>query len=85
MAGSILLFLVFIMLVMSGQKGGDTFLSNPWLSGTIPSAAGLALGGGGVGLVAASKDRDRSVGVVAAVVLGTLVLFWIVGEVAFPH
>ncbi len=83
--GSVLLFGVFFVLVASGQKGGDSFFSNLWLSGTILPAAGLALAGGAVGAVAAIKETERSLGVSAAVLLGVIVLMVIVGELALPH
>jgi len=83
--GSVLLFGVFFLLIASGQKGGDSFFSNLWLSGTILPAAGLALAGGAVGAVAVVRDRERSMSVFAAVLLGLVVLMFILGELVFPH
>lgn len=85
LAGSLGLFGAFFALVMSGQRGGDTFAGNLWLSGTIVPAAGLALAAGAVGLVAAIKDGERSLVVGAAIAFGLLVALVVIGEIVFPH
>ena len=84
LAGAAVCFAAFFFLVMSGQRGGDTFFSNPWLSGTILVAAGLAIAAGIVGLTAAIRHGERSVLVGIAIVLGLLVVLFVVGEVVFP-
>lgn len=85
LAGSAACFVAFFLLVMSGQRGGDTFFSNPWLSGAILVAAGLAIAAGIVGLVAAVRHGERSVPVGVAIVSGLLVVLFVIGEVTFPH
>lgn len=85
LAASLLCFVFFFVLVMSGQRGGDTFFSNLWLSGTILPAAALAIAAGAVGLAAAIRDGERSLVVGIAIIYGFLVLMFTVGEVAFPH
>ena len=49
-AASFVLFIAFFAFVASGQRGGESFFSNLWLSATILPAAGLAIAGGAVGL-----------------------------------
>ncbi|NQV06627.1 hypothetical protein HQ535_08735 [bacterium] len=78
-------FAVFIGLVASGQRGGDTFFSNPWLSWSILLAAGTAVAAGGAGLICILTHRERSVAVLATIVLGLLVLAWMIVEVSAPH
>ncbi len=82
---SFVFFGLFFTLVGAGEKGGETFFSNPWLSGTILPAAGLAVASGAAGLAAAVRDHDRSPGVLAAIAIGLLVAFFIIGEIVFPH
>ena len=76
---------VFIGLVAGGQKGGDTFFSNPWLSWSILLAGGAAIAAGAVGLVCIVTHRERSLPVVLTVILGGLTLAWVIAEIAVPH
>ena len=76
---------VFIGLVSGGQRGGDTFFSNAWLSWTILLAAGASIAAGGAGLVCIATRRERSVAVSVAAVLGLLVLAWVLAEIFVPH
>ncbi len=82
---SVLFLGAFVGLVASGQKGGDTFFSNPWLSGSILLAGAAAVAAGAVGLVCILTRRERSLLLYATVVLGAVVLAWIVAEIAIPH
>lgn len=82
---SFLLFIAFFAFVASGQKGGESFFSNLWLSATILPAAGLAMAGGAVGSVAAIKHGERSLGVLVAIILGCSVLLFVIGELLVPH
>lgn len=84
-AFSALCFTVFFLLVASGQKGGDTFFANPWLSGTILAAGVSAVIGAGIGLVAVVKQQERSPVVFVTIALGLLVLAYGIVEVAVPH
>ncbi len=76
---------VFSALVAAGQRGGDTFFSNLWLTVPFLAAALAGLGGGTAATLAIVKDRDRSLGVVVALVWGLIVLFFTGGELIFPH
>lgn len=82
---SVALFAAFFALVASGQRGGDTFSDNLWLSGTALPAAFLTVVAAGFGLVAVIKERERSLLVFAAIVAGLVVLFFAIGEVVAPH
>lgn len=77
-------FTVFFGLVATGQRGGETFFSNPALSIAILAAAGAAVAAGGVGVIA-SQRHDRSVVVILSIIAGTLVTLWVAAEIAFAH
>ena len=81
---AVLLIGAFSALVASGQRGGDTFFSNLWLSVTILGGAGAALAAGCLGGVAL-RHGDRSAVAILAVVVGALVLLYSAAEIAFPH
>lgn len=77
-------FAIFLGVVAAGEKGGDTFFSNLRLSLPILAAAAAAIAAGGTGL-AAVRQHDRSALVIAAVVVGTIVVLWTAAEIALPH
>jgi len=84
-AAFVVLLVVFLLLVASGQRGGETFFSNLVL--TIPI---LLAGTSGVlafvtGLISVIRNRERSILVFVAMLVGFLVLLFCVGEVVFPH
>ena len=79
------LFAAFFGLVLGGQKGGDTFFSNPWLAGTITAGAVGAIGAVGAGLYGIVRKRERSAAVYVATTFGLLVLAYAAAELAFPH
>ena len=77
--------LLFYALVISGQRGGESFFSNlaltiPMLIAGVCGIAALA-----VGLIAIIRHRERSALVYLAVVIGALVTLWIAAEFIFPH
>lgn len=81
---AVLLFVGFFVLVAAGQRGGDTFFSNPWLSITMLGAAGSAVTAGGFG-VHALRHHDRSFVSFLAVAAAAIVILWTTLEIAFPH
>lgn len=83
--GSILFLVLFNALITSGQRGGDTFFSNPWLALTILASAMLAIASGVLAVVAVGRDRERSIFGFLAILLGLIVLVFVIGEIAFPH
>jgi len=81
----VVFFVTFILLVASGQQGGDTFFSNLVLG--IP---GLLAGASGVlafltGLIGVIRNKERSILVFLAMLIGLYVLVFGLGEVIFPH
>ena len=76
---------VFFALVASGQRGGDTFFSNGWLSAAILLAAACAISGGVTGLFAIFKASDRGPLVIASAAVGVVVVAYVLLEVVFPH
>lgn len=88
-AGLLVAFVVFLgafqLLVASGQRGGETFFSNLLLS--IPI---LLAGASGVlaflaGLISVIRNKERSVLVFLAILVGFFVLIFWLGEVIVPH
>ena len=78
-------FGLFQALVASGQRGGETFFSNPWLSLSILVAAGSAIVAGVAAVVAIFWKRERSFFSFLALLLGLIVLVFTLGELAIPH
>jgi len=77
-------FVVFVGLVASGQRGGETFFANGILAWTMIGAATAAMCAGCVG-VSAFRRSDRSLLVIASIVIGAGVALWILAEIMFPH
>ena len=78
------LLALFFGLVEAGQRGGETFFSNPVLTIPMLGAAASAITGGVLGTLAL-RQRDRSFVVFVAVAAGLGVLVFTVAEFAFPH
>ena len=87
--GLLVVFLVFLgifyALVASGQRGGGTFFSNPWLAMTILTAAGSAIASGVMAGIAIFRKSERSFFSFVALFLGILVAIFMIGEIALPH
>lgn len=83
--GFIVFFCVFQILVASGQRGGETFFSNPWLTLSILPAAALAIAGGVAAAGAIFWRRERSLFSIVALFLGILVVVFVLGEIIVPH
>ncbi len=81
----VVLWTVFAITVASGQRGGDEFFDNLWL--TVPFLAGYvaAVAAFVIGVVSIARARERSVTVIVVTILGLLVTTFGVLEVAFPH
>ena len=79
------LFALLQTLVMSGQKGGETFSDNLLL--TIP---GFSMAISGIlafftGIFGIIKRKERSVLVFVATAIGLFVLLFVLGEILSPH
>jgi len=81
---SALLLFAFYGLVALGQRGGDTFFSNPALSLTMLGVASLAMAAGGFGVYALAH-RDRSFVAFMATAVALFVIWFVAMEIAFPH
>ena len=81
----IALFITFQLLVASGQRGGATFFSN--LALTLPMLfAGISgISAFFTGIICIIKNKDKSVLVFIATILGFFILLFVSGEFLFPH
>ncbi len=76
---------MFYGMVAAGQRGGDTFFSNPWLASAFLMAIFSAIGAGGVSLVAFFWQRERSILGFLAFLLGFFTLWFVIAELLIPH
>lgn len=76
---------VFYLLVHSGQRGGDTFFSNPTLTIPILLAAFSAITALITGVISTIKEKEKSILVFLAILLGLFVAIFILGEIITPH
>ena len=81
-----LLYGLFMFLVMVlGQRGGDTFFSNLFLAvpGLLMAASGIAAFFTGIfGVV---KRRERAILVFVSTAIGFFILLFCSAEILFPH
>ncbi|MDH3682558.1 MAG: hypothetical protein OEV40_21705 [Acidimicrobiia bacterium] len=79
------LLAVFALTVAAGQRGGEEFFDNLWL--TVPFLGAYLAGVCAfiLGAMAIVASGERSVTVVAATIFGLLVTAFGVLEVLFPH
>ena len=78
-------FVLFFGLVASGQRGGDTFFSNPWLTLPMLAAVGLAIAAAAAGLVAVLRRSERGWSVFVITAAGLLIGAFSAAELLFPH
>ena len=79
-----LFLLLHNILILTGQRGGETFFSNPWLSGSLSAASAAAISSFVTGLIAIIKDNERSLFVILCSLIGLMILTGVVGIVFFP-
>lgn len=72
------------LVIVGGERGGDTFFSNTKLTVPFLAAIGSAMAGGAVAAVAIVRG-DRTVLVWLALALGIFVAWFAFMEIAFPH
>lgn len=82
---SVAFFIVFFAFVAAGQRGGDTFFSNPRLASTILTAAASATVAAAFGLTAVLRESERAIVVFAVIILGVAIFMFAVAEALFPH
>ena len=76
---------IFQALVASGQRGGETFFSNPLLSAAILPAGAAGIAAFITGVVSIIRDKERTVSVYIAVTIGLGVVVFALCEVIYPH
>ncbi|OGY25560.1 MAG: hypothetical protein A2Z24_01735 [Candidatus Woykebacteria bacterium RBG_16_44_10] len=89
-AGLIIAFFLLLatgMIVVSvfKQEGGETFLDNLWISIPMLGAGAVAIAAFFTGVVAIVRNKERSVFVFLAALIGLLVLIFVLGEFLSPH
>jgi len=81
----IVFFAIFFLFVASGQRGGATFFSNLFLAVPVVIAAISGISAFFTGIIGVIKDRERSVLVYLAILIGLIVLLYCLAEIIFPH
>jgi flagellar biosynthesis protein FliQ len=81
----ILLLISFQLLVVSGQRGGDTFFSNLALSVPMLVAAISGILAFFTGIISIIKNKERAVLVFVATIIGLFILVFVLGEFLVPH
>jgi len=81
----IALFIIFQILVAAGQRGGATIFSNLLLSVPMLIAAIAGISSFFTGIIGIIINKERSVLVFIATILGFFILFFVLGEFLFPH
>jgi hypothetical protein len=75
----------FIVAVAVGERGGDEFFDNLWLTIPFLAAYVAAVAGFVLGVAAIAAKGERSISVIAVTALGLLVTTYGVVEIAFAH
>jgi hypothetical protein len=87
--GLIIAFFAFLtlfqILLASGQRGGDTFFSNPLLVLPLLLAGICGVSACFIGIIGIMKRRERSIFVFLATAIGFFVLLFVLGEILSPH
>ena len=74
----------YLMISVFGQRGGEGFFDNLFLVIPMLIAVGAIITAAAVGIISFVKS-ERAVLVLITVLIGLLVLWWSVAQVAFPH
>ncbi|OGY27314.1 MAG: hypothetical protein A2Z42_03635 [Candidatus Woykebacteria bacterium RBG_19FT_COMBO_43_10] len=90
---SVGLIIAFFLLLATGiavvsvfkQEGGETFFDNLWISIPMLGAGAAAIAAFIVGIIAIIKNKERSILVIIAALIGLLVSWFVVGEIVAPH
>ena len=76
---------VFYLMCASGQRGGDTFFSNLYLTIPFLIAAIAGMVAFFIGILSVIKNKDYSILVILSTIIGFLILLWCLAEILFPH
>ena len=75
----------FFVLVAIGQRGGETFFSNPALTVPMLFATSCGVSAFITGLIGIIKSRERAILVYLSAAIGFFVLLFGLAEILFPH
>ena len=78
-------FAAFRIMVLSGQRGGDTFFSNPFLTIPIFLAAISGIAAFITGLISIIREKERAISVYLAVAVGLIILVVVLAQIISPH
>ncbi len=85
--GLIISFFVFLglffLFVNLGEKGGETFFSNPKLTIPMLVAATSGIGSFFTGILTIFKNKEKSIFVFLSTLIGFFVLLWCLSEILF--
>ncbi len=80
-----LLLITSMLIVASGQEGGETIFDNLWIS--IPMISGVicAIASFITGIISIIRKKERAILVFISTAIGLLVLWFVIGEILVPH
>jgi hypothetical protein len=81
----ILFLALFIILVVSGQRGDETFFSNLLLTVPMLIAGTCGVAAFVTGLIGIIKSKERSILVFLAIFVGFEIMVFCLGEFLVPH
>ena len=84
-AGHVVSLLLWRLLHVFGQAGGDTFFSNPWLASTLLLAGAFAIAAGVLAVVSVVWKGERSIVELVPFLYGLLVTAFALAEMLGPH
>jgi hypothetical protein len=84
-AAFILFLALFLILVLSGQRGGETFFSNLLLTVPMLIAGTCGVAAFVTGLIGIIKSKERSILVFLAIFVGFEIMVFCLGEFLVPH
>ena len=85
LGGLVAFFALLQVLVATGQRGGETFFSNPALAVPALLAALSGIAAFFTGIIGIVKSKERAILVLLAVIIGLFVLVFCLGEIISPH
>lgn len=80
-----ILVIAFLLLIKSGEKGGETFFENLILAIPLTLASISGIASFLVGLISVIKYKERSISVIASILLGLIILLFTYGELFVSH
>ena len=80
-----LLFILVQLLIASGQRGGETFFDNLWLSIPVLVEAICGILAFFTGIISIFRKKERAVFLFLSTLIGFLILLFIVGEILGPE